>query len=54
MFKKGNEWKKLTKPVKSPQHAGAARMLKTADPTMVPTPISPYVLSQIDQSIIVR
>lgn len=28
---------------KRPQHAGTAKMLNTADPTIVPTPISPWV-----------
>lgn len=31
--------------MKSPQHAGAARMLKAAEPTIVPTPMSPCVMN---------
>lgn len=34
---------KLTILAKRPQHAGTASTLKTADPTMVPTPKSPSV-----------
>ena len=31
-------------PAPIPQQAGTARMLKTAEPTIVPTPISPSVM----------
>lgn len=34
----------LTIPAPIPQHAGTAKMLNTADPTIVPTPISPSVI----------
>lgn len=34
----------LTIPAPMPQHAATARMLKTALPTIVPTPISPSVM----------
>lgn len=34
----------LTIPAPIPQHAATARMLKTAEPTMVPTPMSPSVM----------
>ena len=33
----------LTTPESIPQKAGAARMLKTSEPTTVPTPMSPWV-----------
>lgn len=35
----------LTKPVNNPQQAGAAKMLNAAEPTIVPTPISPCVMN---------
>lgn len=35
----------LTMPAPIPQQAATARMLKTAEPTMVPTPISPSVMN---------
>lgn len=34
----------LTIPAPIPQQAGTAKMLNTADPTIVPTPISPSVM----------
>lgn len=34
----------LTIPAPIPQHAATAKMLNTADPTIVPTPISPSVM----------
>lgn len=35
----------VTIPAPIPQHAGTARMLKTAEPTIVPTPMSPSVMN---------
>lgn len=35
----------ITCPAKSPQHAGTASILNTADPTTVPTPMSPFVIN---------
>ncbi|KAJ6636773.1 hypothetical protein Bhyg_15368 [Pseudolycoriella hygida] len=35
----------ITCPANSPQQAGTANMLKTADPTTVPTPRSPFVIN---------
>lgn len=35
----------LTIPAARPQQAATARMLKTADPTIVPTPMSPSVIN---------
>lgn len=37
--------KLVTWPAKSPQQAGTARILKTADPTMAPTPRSLFVMN---------
>jgi hypothetical protein len=34
-----------TIPAPMPQHAATANILKTADPTMVPIPISPSVIN---------
>jgi hypothetical protein len=34
----------ITIPAPMPQHAATARILKTAEPTMVPTPMSPSVM----------
>lgn len=36
---------KLTIPAPIPQQAATARILKTAEPTMVPTPMSPSVIN---------
>lgn len=35
----------ITCPAKRPQQAGTASILNTADPTTVPTPISPFVMN---------
>ena len=35
----------LTIPAPMPQQAGTARMLNTAEPTIVPTPMSPSVMN---------
>ncbi len=37
--------KKLTVLAASPQHAHTPKMLNTAEPTIVPTPISPFVMN---------
>lgn len=46
-FNKRNhtEADRQTIPAPIPQHAATANMLKTAEPTMVPTPISPSVMN---------
>lgn len=36
---------RLTNPVKRPQQAGAAKILNAAEPTIVPTPMSPCVIN---------
>lgn len=36
---------KLTIPAPIPQQAGTARILNTAEPTIVPTPMSPSVMN---------
>lgn len=41
---KTNIYEIFTIPAAIPQQAATARMLKTADPTIVPTPISPSVI----------
>lgn len=40
---------RLTILAKRPQQAGTARILNTADPTMVPTPRSPWVTKVLTQ-----
>lgn len=39
----------ITWPAISPQQAGTAKILNTAEPTMVPTPISPSVMNVATQ-----
>lgn len=39
----------ITWPAIKPQHAGTASILKTAEPTIVPTPMSPSVMNVATQ-----